>query len=125
MELNNLRSQLKGGTPDGKSKSGQAAYRRVTAVHRGSPNIPCKTCARTFHTQSAANDHMRAAGHEIFSCKTCVKTFNTPSATNEHMRGAGHDKPKISCKGCARKFYTQRAANEHKAAVKHSGPNIS
>ncbi|KAH4290677.1 hypothetical protein HBH64_020420 [Parastagonospora nodorum] len=118
MELYNPRSQLECRTPDGKSMSDQAANQRVTPARHGKPNFPCKTCARTFNTQGAANDQMRGARHEIIPCKTCTRTFNTQGAANDHMRGAGHDKPNISCKMCARKFYTQSAANEHRA-VKH------
>jgi hypothetical protein len=125
MELNNPRSQLECRTPDGKSISGQAANQRVTPVRHGNFNFPCKKCARTYNTQSAANDHMRAAGHENIPCKTCARTFCTQSAANDHMRGAGHDKPNISCKTCARKFYTQSAANEHMRDAGHDKPNIS
>jgi hypothetical protein len=121
MKLNDPRPQLECRTPDGKSISGQAANQRVTPVRHGKPNFPCKakTCAKTFNTQSAANDHMRAAGHENIPCKACPKIFNTQSAANDHMRAAGHDKPNISCKRCPRKFWTQSAVNEHRAAVKH------
>jgi hypothetical protein len=119
MEFNNPRSQLECRTPDGKSISGQAANQRVMPIRHGNLNFPCKTCARTFNTQGAANDHMRAAGHENIPCKTCARTFNTQSAANDHMRAAGHDKPNISCNRCRRKFYTASAVNEHRRAVKH------
>jgi hypothetical protein len=125
MKLNDPRSQLECRTPDGKSISGQTANHCATPVELGNPSFPCKTCARTFNTQGAVNDHMRAAGHEIIPCKRCARTFNTQSAANDHMRAAGHDKPNISCKSCARKFYTQSAANEHRRAVKHGSPSFS
>jgi hypothetical protein len=125
MKLNDPRSQLECRTPDGKSISGPAANHRVTPVKPGNLGFPCKTCAKTFNTQGAANDHMRAAGHEIIPCKRCPRTFNTQSAVNDHMRGAGHDKPNISCKKCPKKFFTQSAANDHMRGAGHDKPNIS
>jgi hypothetical protein len=125
MHLNKNRSQPQDGKSDGTSKSGQATNQHVTPVKRGNPNVPCKTCARTFHTQNAANDHMRAAGHERIPCKICARTFQTPSAANDHMRATGHDTLKFSCKECARRFSTKRAANKHMTTAGHGNPSVS
>jgi hypothetical protein len=93
----------------------------MTATRHGSPSISCKTCAKKFHTQSAANQHMKATRHgsPSISCKTCAKKFYTQIAANEHMTATGHGNPSISCKTCTNRFHTQSAANEHMTATKH------
>jgi hypothetical protein len=99
----------------------------MTATGHRSRSISCKTCAKKFHTQSAANQHMAATGHGSLgiSCKTCARKFHTQSAANEHIAATGHGSLSISCKTCARKFHTQSAANQHMTATKHGSPTTA
>lgn len=76
-------------------------------------------CAKTFHTSTHLNTHMRNvhSAERPYLCPypRCTSTFKSPSQMSEHMRNLHSDDRPYACthSGCSKSFKSLSHLNEH------------
>ncbi|CAG8404404.1 unnamed protein product [Penicillium salamii] len=85
--------------------------------------VECETCERTFVSQRACQQHMKALGHNnLYECDTCDSVFASQDAVNQHMQAKGHWLH--YCQICRRRFESEQNYRAHMNSATHRDKDV-